>query len=220
MDGIQQGYPGVTGAYAPQLASQGFLGGLLGNPLGGVIGSGIGGLLGNTGIGRQIPTVGGIGGSTLPLTDPVTNAYLMQAQLAQQAQLGPQALLGNLTGSIGQPFGAIGGLLGSPISGGIGQLGRMLPFGVVDPVTSIYIQQAQLAHLAQLAQLTQLAHLTQLAQQAQLAQQLVQPGLLGSLVNPIGQPFGGLLGGPLGGGIGHIGRLPFQSQIGMGTPWY
>src|SRR5260370_1201323 len=119
-----------------------------GQPLGGALG----GMFGNAQWGAQIG--GGIGqlGRLLPFTaDPVTNAYVQQAQLAQQqAQLVPQGLFGNLLGSIGQPLGgAIGGIFGNPqlggqIGGGIGQLGRLLPF-TADPVTNAYVQQAQLA---------------------------------------------------------------------------
>src|SRR4051812_48107547 len=145
--GIQQGYPGVAGAYSPQLAPQGFFGSLLGAPLGGLIGSGIGGLFGNSNVGRQIgQAAGGFGGALLPFSaDPVTNAWLQQqvaqqqiaqqqqAQLAQQVQLAqqqaqlaqqqgqlaPQGFFGNLLGSIGQPLGgAIGGLFGHQQLGG------------------------------------------------------------------------------------------------------
>src|SRR5260370_36247910 len=74
-------------------------------------------MFGNPQWGGQIG--GGIGqlGRLLPFTaDPVTNAYVQQAQLAQQqAQLMPQGLFGNLLGSIGQPLGsAIGGMFGQP----------------------------------------------------------------------------------------------------------
>jgi hypothetical protein len=204
--GIQQGYPGVTGAYAPQLAPQGFFGSLLGAPLGGVIGSGIGGLFGNSNIGRQIGQLGGgIGGSLLPFTaDPVTNAWVQQQQLAQQAQLVPQGFFGNLLGAIGQPLGgAVGGLfgnqhLGGQIGSGIGQFGRLLPF-TADPVMNAYLQQAA-------------------QQQAQLAPQGFFGNLLGAIGQPLGGAVGGLfgnqhLGGQIGVGIGQLGRLlPFTAD--------
>lgn len=128
--GIQPGYPSVAGAYTPQFVPQATLGG---SPLSGILNAGIGGLFGN-----QIPRQ-----PMLPFnTDPVTAAYLQQAQLAQQAQLvSPYATNPLVTNQIG------------------GAGGRMLPLGV-DPITAAYIQQAQIAQLIQLIQQVQ-------AQQAQ-----------------------------------------------------
>src|SRR5260370_37614108 len=136
MDGIQQGYPGVTGAYAPPFTPQSVFGNMPGAPLGGMMGSGIAGLLGQQNLNRPIGQVtNGIGGTFLPLTatDPVTAAYLQQIQLAQQAQLAsqpqfvPQAqlalqgLFGNLLGSqaLGYPSA---GVFGNPVTGQIGGL--------------------------------------------------------------------------------------------------
>ena len=105
----------------PQLAPQGFLGGLLGGPVGGLLGQGIGGLLGNAQLGQQIGSLaGGIGGSFLPF----------QAG----PQLAPYGFFGDLLGQVGQPLGsAIGSAFGNQQLGGTignvaGQLGRFLPF--------------------------------------------------------------------------------------------
>jgi len=156
----------VTAAYAQQaqqaqmaqqqqqLAPQGWFGNALsqiGQPLGGAIG----GLFGNQGLGQTIGGLAGQLGRILPFNvDPVTAAYMQQAQQAQMAQqqqqLAPQGWFGNALSHIGQPLGgAIGGLfgnqgLGQTIGGVAGQLGRFLPFNV-DPVTAAYAQQAQQA---------------------------------------------------------------------------
>ena len=193
--GIQQGYPGVAGAYAPPFAPQGFfgqsyLGNVPGAPLGGMIGNGIAGLLGQQNLNRPIGQVtNGIGGTFLPVTatDPVTAAYLQQIQLAQQAQLAsqpqfvPQAqlalqgLFSNLLGSqaLGYPNA---GVFGNPhVTGQIGGLANQFGRFGVDPIAAQQIQQlaqqAQLAQLCQqLAQQAQIAQLAQQAQQAQIAQ--------------------------------------------------
>jgi hypothetical protein len=213
------------GVGAGQLAPQGIFGSLLGAPLGGLIGRGIGGLFGNANLGRQIgQTAGGLGGSFLPFgADPVTAAYVQQAQQQQleqqlqqqqlqqlqQAQLGqqlaPQGMIGNLISQVGQPLGgAIGGLfgnagLGSTIGNIAGQIGRILPFGA-DPVALAYAQQMQQA------------------QQGQLAPQ----GWFGNLIGQVGRPLGGAIGGlfgnaglgsTIGGVAGQLGSmLPFGAD--------
>src|SRR6266404_6128471 len=192
MEGIQQGYPGVTGAYAPQIPPQGLFGNLFSGPLGGVIGGGAQGLFGNANIGRQYPPVG---------MDPVTNAYQQQAQFgqqtpfAQQIPFGQQGIFGSPQGVFGHPLaGAIGGLFGNQQwgnqpwgnpqwegqMGGIGQIARS-PFGL-DPITAAYVRQVQLAQQSQ----------------------LVPQGLFGSPVGLIGHPLlAGAMGHPLAGLIGH-----------------
>jgi len=99
--GIQQGYPGVAGAYPPQFAPQGIFGNFAGAPLGGMIGSGIPGLFGQQpglfgqqNVGRQTGYgANGMGGSFSPFNnavDPITASYLQAQQLAQLAQLAQQ----------------------------------------------------------------------------------------------------------------------------------
>jgi hypothetical protein len=131
----------LTGlGYLPQFAAQG----PFGSPLGGAIGAGFGGSFPNQTLPRPI---GAVGGGFLPFSvDPITAAYVQQAQLA------PQGFFGNLLGQLGQPLGtAIGSLVGQPNLGGqiggiAGQLGgRFVPFSA-DPVTAAYAQQAQLGH--------------------------------------------------------------------------
>jgi hypothetical protein len=121
--------------------------GQIGQPIGSAVGS----LFGQPNLGGQIGGFAGQLGRFLPFSvDPVTAAYMQQAQLAQQPQLAPQGFFGNLLGQIGQPIGsAVGSLFGQPNLGGqiggfAGQLGRFLPFSV-DPVTAAYLQQAQFA---------------------------------------------------------------------------
>src|SRR6185437_754977 len=63
LEGMQQTYPGVMGAYPPPSALQGGFSA----PFSGMLGSGVQGLFGNVGAGRPV--------------DPLTSAYL---QLAQQ----------------------------------------------------------------------------------------------------------------------------------------
>jgi hypothetical protein len=192
-----------------QYAPQGFFGSLLGAPLGGLIGRGVGGLFGNANLGRQIgQAAGGIGGGFLPFAvDPVQQAQLQQAQLAQQ--LDPQGWFGNIVSQVGRPLGGmIGGAfgnrnLGNTIGGIAGGLGRFLPFSA-DPV-----QQAQLQQQAQLEQLAQ-------------AQQLNPQGWFGNLIGQVGQPLGGAIGGlfgnaglgsTIGGVAGQVGRmLPFSAD--------
>jgi hypothetical protein len=137
-----------------------------------------------------------------------------QAQLAQLAQLHPQGVPGNLAGYGGQPFGQMFGGVGNPLVGlqaglGIGQPGRVTPFGV-DPITAL--QQAQLQQI----QLQQL-QLQQLQQAALLAQQ--PQGWAGHVLGHGGawgypQPTGQI------GGLGYqFGRLPFPTTpFGMTAP--
>jgi hypothetical protein len=159
--GTQQMYPGVTAGYPPQVGPQTGIGG----PFAGVLSSGVQGLLGNI-VGRQI--------------DPVTQAYLQQAQLQQlqQAQLGPQVgipgLLGNPLATLGTPFG-VQQPWGSPM--GIGQIGGLAR---LDPITAAYIQQAQIAQ--------------QLVPQSLFGNPLA--ALIGNPLQNIG-PFGGQIGRPL-----------------------
>jgi len=219
--GIQQGYPGVIGAFAGQLPPQVNLAGV---PLGGVLGSSVSGLFGPQNIGRHIgPAVGGIGAPLVPLTvDPATTALLLQAQLAQQVQLVPQGLFGNLLGPIGQPFASV---LGGPIGGITGPLARLSPFSV-DPVTAAYVQQAQLGQYLAAQQLAQQAQLAQ-----QVALQLGHQGPFGNLLGPFSQPITNavpglwsnpLITGQIGGLVSQLGRiLPFPSGI-LGAaagPW-
>ena len=72
-----------------QIAPQGWLGNLIGQ-VGQPLGQAIGGAFGNAGLGGTIGGVAGQLGRMLPFgSDPVSQAYLQQAQLAQQqAQLG------------------------------------------------------------------------------------------------------------------------------------
>jgi hypothetical protein len=90
----------VTQAYAQgqqdaQLAPQGWFGNIIKNvaqPLGGAIG----GAFGNAGLGNTIGGIAGQLGGMLPFgADPVTQAYLQQAQLAQLAQQAQLANQGN-----------------------------------------------------------------------------------------------------------------------------
>ena len=183
LEGIQQTYPGV-GAYPPPTIPQGGFN----NPLGGAIGAGVPGLFGNGGLGRQL--------------DPLTQAYLQQAQLTQQ--LGPQGIFGgNGVGS--QQWSVprvpidsilvayiqqivqhqIAQLLGPQVPFGqqnTGQIGRQ-PFGV-DPMTLALLQQTQ---------------------QQQFQQQQPPMGYGGQQFG--GSPFGG----------SPFGRPPLQSHIGAGA---
>ena len=205
--GIQQGYPGVTGAFAGQFSPAVNLTGV---PLAGVVGSGISGLFGPQAIGRHLgEAVSGIGVPLVPfIADPTTTALLQQAQLAQQAQYIPQGLFGNLLASVGQPFGSV---VGSPIGGVAAPLARLSPLSV-DPLTAAYVQQAQLAQYL-VAQ--------QLAQQAQLALQvaltLAHVSPFGNLLGPLGQPIpyvvpglwsNPLIAGQIGGLASQLGRIP------------
>jgi len=216
--GTQQMYPGVTAGYPPQVGPQTGIGG----PFGGVLGSGVQGLLGNI-VGRQI--------------DPVTQAYLQQAQLQQlqQAQLGPQVgipgLQGNPLATLGTPFGPQQPW-GSPM--GIGQIGGLAR---LDPITAAYIQQAQIAQ--QLVPQSLLGNpLTALMgnpQQnigfgQQLGGQIGRPQPIGldpitvaclQLAHALNQSYGSPFGVPQFGP--QIGRLPFQMggfpTAGYGQPY-
>ncbi|MDL2357408.1 MAG: hypothetical protein QFF03_19310, partial [Pseudomonadota bacterium] len=85
-----------------------------------------------------------------------------QGQPGQAGQIAPQGWFGNLIGQVGQPLGAaIGDVFGNSGLGGtigstVGQLGRMLPFGV-DPLAAAYAQQQaqQQAQMGQAAQFGQ-----------------------------------------------------------------
>jgi len=225
MEGIQ---PGISAnPYTAQFGQQGYLGNVAGAPFGGVIGSGVGGLFTNPAIGRQV-----VDGVSNPFYgDPVTaqhqQAHLARqvqliqlaqlAQLAQQvllaqlAQLHPQGFPGNSAG-YGQPFAQISGGVPNPMVGlqaglGIGQPGRVTPFGV-DPITAL--QQAQLQQLQLQQQQLQQQQLQQLQQAALLAQQ--PQGWAGNIP---GQ--GGAWGypqptGQMGGFGNQFGRpLPYQT---------
>jgi hypothetical protein len=191
LEGMQQTYPGATSAYPPSIFAQGGLN----NPFGGLIGSGVHGLFGNGGIGRTL--------------DPVTQAYLQQAQIAQQlTQQGNVFGTPQWGGPMGlDPFTAayvqhivhqhqLAHLLGQQgygsgfplqnIGQNMGPIGR--PFGV-DPII-IALMQQQLHH------------------QQQLQQPYGQSGFGGQ---QFGQnPFQNFGGSPFG-------RQPFQSQMGVGA---
>jgi hypothetical protein len=80
--GQQFGQQGQQGQFAPQ----GWLGSMIGQ-VGRPLGSAIGGMFGNAGLGGTIGAAAGQFGQMLPFgTDPVTAAYIQQAQLAQQSQ--------------------------------------------------------------------------------------------------------------------------------------
>ncbi len=161
--GIQQGYPGVA-----QFAPQGLFGNLAGGPLGGMIGSGIPGLFGQQNVGRQMGQVtNGMGGVFSPYNavDPVTAAYLQQAQQAQQGQLARTQLNPSRVNSARSAGWRIRSIASA-----------------VDPITQQVQQLAQLAQLVHL--LAQQVQITQLAQQAQQAQS-AQHGLIGACRRPI-----------------------------------
>lgn len=169
--GIQQGYPGIAGLYASQFAGQGSLGG---SPLSGMLNSGIGGLFGNQ-FGSTPFGNTPFGNAMVPrqfspsVADPVTLAYLQQIQSAQQSvpfhpQFSPQ--FQNPMARFQQPYGG-------------------------DPLTALYMQQAQLAHLIQLIQQSQWA---QQQQQGPLGLQagFHNPSLHAGRTLPWQSPIGGV----------------------------
>jgi hypothetical protein len=166
LEGMQQTYPGAAGPFpTASIPQTGFH-----TPYGGVMGSGVQGLFGRS-------------------LDPLTQAYLQQAQLAQQqSQPGPQqfgldpftaaylhhAVRHHVAQLLAQQYsqGIPGGIFGNPYQNpaqNFGQIGR--PFGL-DPLTIALLQQ-----------------------QSPWAQPFGQPG------------FGGQ----------QFGRNPLQGQVGAGT---
>ena len=229
MEGIQ---PGISAnPYTTQFGQPSYPGNVAGAPFGGVIGSGIGGLFTNPAVGRQV-----VDGVSTPFYGDLATVQYQQAQLARQAQLmqlaqlaqlaqqlvqqvqlaqlaqqHPQGVPGNLAGYGGQPFGQVFGGVANPMAGlqagfGIGQPGRLTPFGV-DPITAL--QQAQLQQL----QLQQLQQAALLAQQPQgWAGNILGHGGAWGYPQPTGQ-----IGGP---GYQFGRPLPYQTTpFGMTAPF-
>src|SRR5215469_7157647 len=196
LEGMQQTYPGVTGAYPPSMIPQsGF-----NSPLAGVMSSGIPGLFANAALGRPV--------------DPVTQAYLQQAQIAQHlAQQGIPLAGAGVFGSQpfqnqffqsqpfqSQPFQSQP-FQSQPFQsqqwGGIGQ-GYMQ----YDPMTALQLQH--IIHQQQLAQLSG-------------RQGIYGNPLVGQ--TPFANPLLGAQGGVFGNPLQHLLQNPLQ-QIGQfGRPY-